>query len=115
MRRSPLTSRSGSLVCPFCESGELEPTGRNSARCITCGRVTSRLILNTLRQLIALPECLGTHACECGHPEMRRRATQAGMAQAAKSRRPMSGFLPFLPYGSRVSRASGEASGEYCG
>jgi len=71
MRRSPLTSRSGSLVCPFCESGELEPTGRNSARCIACGRVSRRLILEALRQLIALPESLGTHACECGHPEMR--------------------------------------------
>jgi hypothetical protein len=34
-----------------------------------------------------------------------------GMAQAAKSQRPMSGFLSFLPYGLRVSRASGE----YCG
>jgi ribosomal protein L37AE/L43A len=72
MSRSPLTSRSGSLVCPFCESGELETTDRNSALCISCGRVTSRLILKTLGQLIALPESLGTHACECGHPEMRR-------------------------------------------
>jgi len=71
MRHSPLTSRSDSLVCPFCESGELEPTGRNSARCIACGRVSRRLILEALRQLIALPESLGTHACECGHPEMR--------------------------------------------
>jgi adenine-specific DNA methylase len=50
MRRSPLTSRSGSLVCPFCESGELEPTDRNSARCISCGRVSRQLILETLRQ-----------------------------------------------------------------
>jgi hypothetical protein len=50
MRRSPLTSRSDSLVCPFCESGELEPTDRNSARCISCGRVSRQLILETLRQ-----------------------------------------------------------------
>jgi hypothetical protein len=71
MKRSSLTSRLGSLVCPFCEAGELECTDRNSARCISCGRVTSRLILETLRQLIILPESLGAHACECGHPEMR--------------------------------------------
>jgi len=50
MRRSPLTSRSGSLVCPFCESGELEPTDRNSARCIACGRVSRQLILRQRSQ-----------------------------------------------------------------
>jgi hypothetical protein len=67
MKHSSMTSRSGSLVCPFCEVGELESTGRN-ARCNSCGRVASRLILETLRQLITLPESLGTHACESGHP-----------------------------------------------
>jgi ribosomal protein L37AE/L43A len=72
MKRSSMTSRSGSLVCPFCEADELERAGSNSARCNSCGRVASRLILETLRRLITLPESLGTHACECGHPEMRR-------------------------------------------
>ena len=35
-------SRARHIVCPFCESGEL-----------------------------GLPDALGTHPCECGHPEMR--------------------------------------------
>jgi ribosomal protein L37AE/L43A len=28
--------------------------------------------LRTLEQIASLPEVLGKHACECGHPEMRR-------------------------------------------
>jgi ribosomal protein L37AE/L43A len=71
MKHSSMTSRSGSLVCPFCEVGELERTGHNSARCNSCGRVANRLILESLCQLTILPESLGAHACECGHPEMR--------------------------------------------
>jgi ribosomal protein L37AE/L43A len=71
MKRSSITSRSGSLVCPFCEVGEIERKGSVSARCISCGKVLTWSILEDLRQLIILPESLGTHACECGHPEMR--------------------------------------------
>jgi hypothetical protein len=29
-------------------------------------------MLRTLQQITDLPEALGSHACECGHPEMRR-------------------------------------------
>jgi hypothetical protein len=29
-------------------------------------------MLETLRYIAALPDALGKHACECGHPEMRR-------------------------------------------
>jgi ribosomal protein L37AE/L43A len=72
MKRSSLTSRSSTLVCPFCEADELLVTDRNTGPCPSCGRVTSRLILGALRRLISLPESMGTHACECGHPEMRR-------------------------------------------
>ena len=71
MKRSAMKSRPGSLVCPFCDVGALERTGNYSARCISCGRVTSRSVLETLHQMITLPESLGAHACECGHPEMR--------------------------------------------
>jgi hypothetical protein len=28
-------------------------------------------MLETLRHISALPDALGSHACECGHPEMR--------------------------------------------
>ena len=72
MKRSYLTSRSGSLVCPFCEADDLLITGRNTGQCPSCGRVASRLIVEALRRLIVLPESIGAHACECGHPEMRR-------------------------------------------
>jgi hypothetical protein len=39
------SSRPGVLICPHCEAGV---------------------------QIIALADALGRHACECGHPEMRR-------------------------------------------
>jgi len=29
-------------------------------------------MLETLQRITDLPEALGSHACECGHPEMRR-------------------------------------------
>jgi hypothetical protein len=29
-------------------------------------------MFRTLEQIAALPDALGAHACECGHPEMRR-------------------------------------------
>ena len=59
------------LICPFCEVYELHPFGRNSTRCLHCG-LFSGVFLETLRQISALPDAVGAHACECGHPEMRR-------------------------------------------
>jgi hypothetical protein len=29
-------------------------------------------MLETLRDVVGLPDALGAHACECGHPEMRK-------------------------------------------
>jgi ribosomal protein L37AE/L43A len=59
-------------VCPLCEAGELQPIGNDSMRCRSCGEHLSGAILETLRQITALPDALGAHACEeCGHPEMR--------------------------------------------
>jgi hypothetical protein len=71
MKGSTLISRPDSLVCPFCENGQLRPTGSDSARCASCASVVSGVILETLRSISALPDALGRHACECGHPEMR--------------------------------------------
>ena len=65
-------STTHSIVCPMCEVGELSPDGRHLAQCGTCGAVIGGGALLILRQIIALPESLGEHACECGHPEMRR-------------------------------------------
>jgi ribosomal protein L37AE/L43A len=72
MKGSSLASRSRSLVCPLCEASELKPSGQDSARCESCAGSVSGAMLEALRQIVALPDALGTHACEdCAHPEMR--------------------------------------------
>ena len=60
------------LTCPFCEVDELRPFGHNSARCGSCGGLLSGTLLGTLQRIIKLPDVVGGHACECGHPEMRQ-------------------------------------------
>jgi ribosomal protein L37AE/L43A len=69
---SSLASRSDYLVCPGCQEGELHPFGGECARCSSCGCILGAAMLLTLEQIIALPDALGKHACECSHPEMRR-------------------------------------------
>jgi ribosomal protein L37AE/L43A len=60
------------LVCPACEVYELNPVGRFRARCPGCGFELGGQMLVALLEILALPEALGTHACEeCGHPQMR--------------------------------------------
>jgi hypothetical protein len=71
MKGSSLKSRPGSLVCPLCEGHKLDVRGHSSARCESCGEVVSGSTLEALRQITELPDALGRHACECGHPEMR--------------------------------------------
>jgi uncharacterized Zn finger protein (UPF0148 family) len=71
MKRLSLQSSVGSMICPLCEGHELGAHGHSSARCVSCGGILSGAMLEALRQISALPEALGTHACECGHPEMR--------------------------------------------
>src|SRR3712207_4725774 len=72
MRGSSLASRSDSLVCPLCEASKLYPSDRDSMCCQSCGGRLGGPMLETLRSISALPDALGRHACECGHPEMRR-------------------------------------------
>lgn len=60
------------IVCPFCESGELASSGHDFARCGSCGMPLVGSTLETLRDIVALPDALGNHPCECGHPEMRK-------------------------------------------
>ena len=67
-----LASRPDYLICPLCEKGQLRPTGRGSMRCEPCGTHLYGDALETLRYIAALPDTHATHACECGHPEMRR-------------------------------------------
>jgi hypothetical protein len=70
VRGLSLTSRPGSLVCPICEVGYLYLSGHDSACCRSCGGFLDGKMLVTLRRITALPNALGGHACECGHPEM---------------------------------------------
>jgi ribosomal protein L37AE/L43A len=63
-------SKPNRLVCPACGSRELRPLGQYLANCESCG-ILGRTILETLQQLVALPDVTGKHPCECGHPEMR--------------------------------------------
>ena len=71
MKSSSLASGSEVLMCPFCERGRLRSTGQDSVRCDSCSGFLSGAMLQTLRQVVVLPDAIGTHACECGHPEMR--------------------------------------------
>lgn len=91
------TSSPGHLICPFCASGALHPCALSSARCPACGRVCGWDVVETLRQISALPDALGAHACEeCLHPEMRRlpdgafRCPACG-AEVSPPREPQSG------------------------
>jgi len=59
------------IICPFCESGRLLHSGPGFARCDSCALPLLGPMLETLRDLVGLPEPLGANACECGHPEMR--------------------------------------------
>jgi hypothetical protein len=44
---------------------------QDSVRCDFCEGVLGEAMLRTLGQIVALPDAQGSHACECGHPEMR--------------------------------------------
>ena len=72
------TYKPGRIVCPVCGSGELRfrwPTllrFRSSAlvECDFCGHNVDEAVLRVLEQIVALPDAIGDHACECGHPKM---------------------------------------------
>ena len=65
-------SRAHAIVCPRCEIGEVRTHGLVEATCDFCGRVVNGAVLESLRQIASLPEAVGSHACECGYPEMRQ-------------------------------------------
>ena len=64
-------SRPSHIVCPARGLGELQPRGPEPARCDSCGFSVEDAMFRTLEQIAALPDALGAHPCECGHPEMR--------------------------------------------
>ena len=67
------SSRPGHLVCPACESSELQPQANGlAASCAVCDCLFSGAVLKVLGRIAALPEAQGKHACEeCHHPQMR--------------------------------------------
>ena len=68
-----LTSKPDHLVCPTCGYAALRPRGplSRSADCESCRCTYGDVTVGTLKQIAALPDAIGKHACECGHPEMR--------------------------------------------
>ena len=70
---SHITSRPGHLICTVCGSGKL-CLGDSPllASYDSCGYAFDDVGLRTLEQIVTLPDVFGKHACECGHPEMRR-------------------------------------------
>ena len=67
-----MTAGLHSIRCPYCEVYELERAGDDSARCTSCKGSLGAELLGMLREIRTLPDALGTHPCECGHPEMCR-------------------------------------------
>ena len=59
------------LTCPFCSEAELRTFRGSSLRCDECMGVLGGTLLETLKEIVALPDAPASHACECGHPEMR--------------------------------------------
>jgi hypothetical protein len=67
---SDTACRTHRLTCPLCERGLLYLMGTGFARCGYCGMPLIGSALETLRDVVALPDALGSHLCECGHSEM---------------------------------------------
>jgi ribosomal protein L37AE/L43A len=69
-----ISSNTYSIICPCCGINELERSAHGVVGCSRCERPISKQMLETLEQIVSLPDAIGSHACECGHPEMRRLA-----------------------------------------
>jgi len=69
---SHATSRPGHLICPVCGYSKLCLEDLPlPASCDSCDCIFDDVVLSTLEQIVTLPDAIGKHACECGHPEMR--------------------------------------------
>ena len=66
-----MASRPYSIFCPVGESSELSSNGASMTRCDECGYALTKDVLEMVRQIAALPEAVGEHACDSGHPQMR--------------------------------------------
>ena len=57
---SPVASGTDFRICPLCEESKLVFSGLNEARCPACDYQPSGGLLETLRQILALPEASKT-------------------------------------------------------
>jgi hypothetical protein len=64
--------QSQQIVRPLCESGVVCSDRALMCCCDGCDCVLSDNLLGALRQITALPDDVGGHAYECGHPETHR-------------------------------------------
>ena len=60
------------IVCPACGRGKLNTRGPDLAEYDSCERDVEGDVLRILEQTVTLSDAFGEHACERGHPEMRR-------------------------------------------
>ena len=75
MKKHPhISSNINCIICPCCGINELERSDEDATRCTRCDRPISKQMLETIEQITSLPDAIGSHACECGHPEMRHLA-----------------------------------------
>ena len=89
MRRTSV-SRPDHLVCPACGYDALHPRGPLSRSayyyCQSCWCSFGGATVGTLKQIAALPDAVGKHACEeCGQPEMRSLADGRFYCPACRS------------------------------
>jgi hypothetical protein len=104
---SGTTSRPHRLTCPLCERGLLYLLGTGFARCSYCGMPLIGSALETLREVVALPDSLGSHPCECGHPEMRSRGVNPKIGEQIRPaqrvfRAPLRWPQPWQPLSSEL-------------
>jgi hypothetical protein len=81
-----MASRPLSIFCPVGESSELSSNGASMTRCDECGYALIKDVLEMVRQIAALPEVVGEHACDSGHPQMRLLPTASTGARPAARR-----------------------------
>ena len=67
-----VASRIDSMVCPSCGIEELRHGESGVFCCERCALSWGEDVTEALRRIVSLPDALGSHPCECGHPEMRR-------------------------------------------
>ena len=103
-KQTNTSSNANSINCPCCGINELERGDEGAARCTRCDRLISTQVLETLEQIASLPDAMGGHACECGHPEMRHLADGVLWCPACGSE--------VLPLSASATRSESESASE---